>query len=239
MRHKGAIQGAIPTLVITADDYGYRPTYDRGILEAARLHAVDAVSVLVARAGCDPAPLIETGSEIGLHLELPGIAEHSRAGVADREAATAALRAQLSEFDALFGRPPAYLDGHHHCHAREGLGTAIAREAAERRLAVRSGSKRHRRLLRSLGVPTQDRLVGRLESSEPALPEQIEAVLEGSADPPPGVTEWIVHPGYRDPDRASSYNAAREEDLELVLQLREPLERHFRRASHSVLARLG
>ena len=239
MRHEGAIQGAVPTLVITADDYGYRPTYVRGILEAARLHAVDAVSAMVARGTCDPVPLIETGSEIGLHLELPGIAEHSRAGLPDREAATATLREQIAEFEDLFARPPAYLDGHHHCHAREGLRTAIAREAAGHRLSVRSVDQRHRRLLRCLGVPTPDRLVGRLEASEPALPELIERVLDGSADPPPGVTEWMVHPGYRDPDRASSYDAAREEDLELVLRLRESLERHFRRAGHSVLTRRG
>lgn len=239
MRQKGAIQGAIPALVITADDYGYRPAFDRGILEAAEAGAVDAVSAMVARGTCDPGPLIEAGAEIGLHLELPGIAEHSRAGVPDREAATAALREQIAEFEGLFARPPAYLDGHNHCHARDGLGTAVGREAAEHRLPVRSVNQRHRAMLRCIGVPTPDRLVGRMEASEPALPELIERVLDGSAGPPPGVTEWMVHPGYRDPDRASSYDAAREKDLELVLQLREPLERHFRRTRHSVLARRG
>jgi chitin disaccharide deacetylase len=228
-------KSAIPSLVITADDYGYRPSYNRGILEAARGGAIDAASAMVEREFCDPERLLATGIEIGLHLELPATPRRSRASPGERDAAIAALRAQLSEFEASFGRPPAYVDGHHHCHAREGLGAAIGREAGERGLAVRSVNQRHRRLLRCLGVLTQDRLVGREEPSEPALPDLIEGVLDGSAEPPPGVTEWMVHPGYRDPDRASSYDAAREEDLGLVIEVRDALERHFRRAGHSVL----
>ena len=36
-------------LIISADDYGYSPAYDEGILEAAEAEAIDAVSVLVRR----------------------------------------------------------------------------------------------------------------------------------------------------------------------------------------------
>ena len=118
----------------------------------------------------------------------------------------------------MFGRPPAYLDGHHHCHAREGLAPDVARIAAAANLPVRSVGERHRRLLRGVGVATPDRLVGRTEETEPPLPEEIARVLDGG-DPPPGVTEWMVHPGHRDPHAASSFDAAREQDLELVVDL--------------------
>jgi chitin disaccharide deacetylase len=226
-------KGAIPSLVIAGDDYGYRPAYNRGILEAARAGAVDAVSAMVERGFCDPEPLLETGVEVGLHLELPRMLRRSRAGPGERDAAVEALRAQLSGFETTFGRPPAYLDGHHHCHAANGLATAIASVAAERGLAMRSINARHRHLLRSVGVRTPDRLVGRLDPAEPALPELLGSVLEGSKAPPPGVTEWMVHPGYRDPERASSYDAAREQDLELVLNLSDRLGRFFRRLRNS------
>jgi predicted glycoside hydrolase/deacetylase ChbG (UPF0249 family) len=218
-------ESAIPTLVITADDYGYRPSYNRGILEAARVGAVDAVSAMVEREFCDPGPLLRTGVEIGLHLELPETLEH--------DAARDSALSQLDRFERTFGRPPAYLDSHNHRHAADGLAAPIARVAAERGLAARSVDDRHRRLLRGEGVPTPDRLVGRLEPGEPALPELLGSVLEGSAGPPPGVTEWMVHPGYRDPERASSYDAAREQDLELVLDVADALARAFTRSTHA------
>jgi predicted glycoside hydrolase/deacetylase ChbG (UPF0249 family) len=208
-------------LIITADDYGYRRSYDGGILEAAQAGALDAVSAMVLRKGCDPVPLLETGVEVGLHLELPewrGDLRHS-AGPGDREAAIAALSNQLRRFGKLFGRPPAHLDGHYHCHAAPGLAAAVGRVAREQRLPVRSVTARHRRLLRCQGVPTPDRLVGRLDEDEPALPAEIRAVARGEGELPPGVTEWMVHPGRSDPASGSAYDRGRAEELDLLLRL--------------------
>jgi predicted glycoside hydrolase/deacetylase ChbG (UPF0249 family) len=202
-----------PSLIVAADDYGYAPGYNRGILEAADAGAIDCASAMVVRRWCDPEPLLATGIEIGIHLEPPGDD----------------LREQLDAFERLFGRPPAYLDGHHHCHARPDRAQRVARLAAGRRLPVRSVDERHRALLWRLGVPTPDRLVGRMESSEPALP----ALLDGEAPLPDGVTEWMVHPGHRDRRAGSSYDAAREEDLRLVLRLRASLARRARRTTHA------
>lgn len=226
---------AAPSLVITADDYGYRPAYDAGILEAVRAGAVDAVSAMVTRE-LDPAPLLETRVEVGLHLELAEMPDRAAAGPAEREEAIDALGAQLTRFEDMFGRPPAYLDGHHHCHAREGLAPDVARIAAARNLPVRSVGARHRRLLRGVGVATSDRLVGRIEETEPPLPEEIALVLDGG-DAPLGVTEWMVHPGHRDPQAASSFDAAREQDLELVVDLSDAIGRVFRRGTHAALTR--
>ena len=226
------------SLVITADDYGYRPAYDEGILEAVQAGAVDAASAMVTR-DPDPAPLLETRVEIGLHLELeemPGVAADASMGPVERKAALAALRGQLDRFEELFGRAPAYLDGHHHCHARDGFAPDVARIAAARNLPVRSVSARHRRLLRGVGVATPDRLVGRLTESEPPLPDEIERVL-GGGEPPAGVTEWMVHPGHRDPHASSSFDAAREQDLELVVDLSDALGSAFRRGTHAALTR--
>jgi chitin disaccharide deacetylase len=186
-------------LIITADDYGYARGYNRGILRAADAGAIDAVSAMVGRSWCEPEPLLESGVEIGLHLELPG----------DDPAV------QLERFERLFGRPPAFLDGHNHCHARAEVADAIAALAAERRMPVRSVDAAHRRLLRALGVATPDRLIGRMDPSEPALP----SLLAQGSPPPPGVTEWMTHPGYPDPESGSSYDHAREEDLDLVLRV--------------------
>jgi predicted glycoside hydrolase/deacetylase ChbG (UPF0249 family) len=191
---------------------------------------------MVGREGLDAKALLRTRIEIGLHLELPEMPGASRATRAERSAALESLRSQLAEFKRAFGRRPGFLDGHHHCHARPGVDMVVARVAYELGLPVRSVNARHRRMLRGMRIPTPDRLVGRLRASEPALPQELARVLDGSGEPPLGVTEWMVHPGYRAGAGASSYDAAREHDLELLLDLREGLAHHFRRSRHSVLA---
>lgn len=208
-------------LIITADDFGYSPRYDDGIVEAAAAGAVDSVSVMVTRNRVDPDPLLETAVETGLHLELPlELTEGQRVGPRERDAALRALDEQLEAFESATGRPPAYLDGHSHCHAHAGLATAIAREAARRGLPVRSIDAAHRRTLRREGVSTPDRLIGRYsEEAEAALPVELQPVVDGDGKLPPGVTEWMVHPGHPDPESGSGYDHARQEDLDLLLSL--------------------
>lgn len=180
---------------------------------------------MVGREGLEPRPLLETGVETGLHLELGQLSGGERADEADREQAAAAIEAQIARFAELFGRAPAYLDGHRHVHAHPGLGAVVADAAARNGLPVRSVDPRHRRLLRCRGVATPDLLIGRLVESEPALPAEL-AAAGGSGGVEdaglPAVVEWMVHPG--EPDRAagSRYDAGRAEDLALLRGLRLP-----------------
>jgi predicted glycoside hydrolase/deacetylase ChbG (UPF0249 family) len=198
----------VPRLIIVADDYGYAAGYDEGILEVARAGAVDAVSAMVDRPGCAPGPLLETGVPVGLHLELDAVESSAGGGEVAR---------QLAGFEELFGVPPTHLDGHRHSHARPEVALAVADAAAELVLPVRSVGPAHRRLLRARGVRTPDLLVGRTRAGEPALPAELE---DGGSRLPPGVTEWLTHPGYSDPGSGSSYDEPREEDLRLLLGFR-------------------
>ncbi len=188
-------------LLINADDYGYAPEYDAGILEVARAGAVDGVSVMVLRERVDPDLLLATGVAVGLHIEVgeEGLGE------------------QVRRFETLFGRGPDYVDGHRHCHARGPLAVQVANYAREAGVPVRSVDARHRRLLRCKGVKTADRLVGRMAESEPVLPPEIDAVLRGEGTWGDEVLEWVVHPGRA--GGPSSYDAGREEDLRTLLEL--------------------
>ena len=191
-------------LVIVADDYGYAGAYDDGILAAVRAQAVDAVGVMVLRD--PPAEILleacaEAQIDVGLHLE---------------SLADASLNTQLDAFRRLFGRPPAYVDGHHHCHAADpDTARHVALAALEHGIPVRAVGEGHRALLRGLGVATADRLVGRLDEAEPLVPEEIDALLAGTGLS--GATEWMVHPGRA--GGPSSYDAGRERDLEELLRL--------------------
>lgn len=188
-------------LTIVADDYGYARRYDEGIVVAAARGAIDAVSAMALRMP-DPAPLLETGVEIGLHLELDA----------------GALADQIDAFTATFAAPPAFLDGHHHCHAQPlARARAVARVAIALGIPVRSVEPGHRRMLRDLGVATADRLAGRLDERDPAMPAEIAAWLAGEA--PSGTTEWMVHPGRPDAATGSTYDRGRGDDLSLLLEL--------------------
>jgi predicted glycoside hydrolase/deacetylase ChbG (UPF0249 family) len=202
-------------LVIDADDYGYALSYDAGIVAAARAGVIDGASVMALRRP-DPRPLLETGLALGLHLEgSPTVGE------------------QAAAFERLVGRPPDYIDGHHHAHAGEQLAEQVAALAVRLGIPVRSVDDRHRAFLRERGVRTPDRLLGRLEESEPALPPELAAWLAGS-EPASGVSEWFVHPGHPDPSSGSAYDAGRAEDLTLLLELgdrRRWAERGIRRGS--------
>ena len=196
-------------LLITADDYGYSPRYDEGILGAARAHAIDAAGAMVLR-DPDPVPLLETGIQIGLHVESGS----EKTG----EEAERALETQLSRFEKLFGRAPAFLDGHRHSHAEPPLRAPVIQLAAERGLRVRSVDAEHREELRRAGITNPDRLIGRFDPAGPLVPLEIAAV-EGGGAPPAGLTEWMVHPGLADPSSGSSYDDAREDDLAELLRL--------------------
>jgi predicted glycoside hydrolase/deacetylase ChbG (UPF0249 family) len=191
-------------LVITADDYGYWPSYNDGILAAIEMGAIDCVSAMVEREYCDPEPLKASGVEVGLHIEFEG-----RWGPRSGAPARTALQVQLDRFVDLFGRWPSFLNGHKHCHARPELATPVFQTAQQIGVPVRSVNPDHRQWLRERGIDTPDLLIGRTRSNEEAEPPEIK-------DPPPGITEWMVHPGHPDPNSGSTYDLARQEDLNLL-----------------------
>jgi predicted glycoside hydrolase/deacetylase ChbG (UPF0249 family) len=215
-------------LIITADDWGYSRRYDEGIEQAVGAGAVDAVSVLVQRAGCDPGPLLDRGVEVGLHVELPG--SDKRRELHD------APRRQADAFERLFGSLPAYIDGHHHCHAALPIATAVEDLALELRVPVRAVGEDHRFRLEERGIASPDRMIGRMHEREPVLPRLLAEALEEEALPW-GTTEWVVHPGRSDPDSGSGYDRGREEDLALVIQLADDATLAGARSTHRAALR--
>jgi predicted glycoside hydrolase/deacetylase ChbG (UPF0249 family) len=212
-------------LIITADDWGYSPRYNAGIVEAMRSGAIDAVSALVLRPECDPAPLLEAGVEVGLHLEL------KLPAAGGYEELMGAPRIQAEGFERLFGRPPAYIDGHHHCHASLPSATAVEDLALELAVPVRPVGEDHRYRLSERGIASPDRAIGRMDDREPVMPKVLaKALLSGAL--PWGITEWIVHPGHSDPEAGSGYDRGREEDLALLLRLAEDESLSSLRGTH-------
>jgi hypothetical protein len=195
--------GVIRRLVVNADDLGYDPEIDRGILEAHRRGLVTSASAMVdtpfaARAlGEAPASL-----GAGLHAVLePG------QGAA---AAQAEIERQLALFERLRGRPPTHLDTHRHAHAAPAVLEAVARVAGPHRLPARALDAAMRAWLRDRGVATADEFLGDAAARPCWTLERLLAALASLGE---GTTEIMCHPGYRPSAARTSFGAEREVEL--------------------------
>jgi predicted glycoside hydrolase/deacetylase ChbG (UPF0249 family) len=193
----------VKLLVVNADDLGYDPEIDRGILAAHARGIVTSATAMVetpfAAAALRAAP---SSLGLGLHAVLD-----PAAGPAVAEAA---LRRQLARFAELRGAAPTHLDSHKHAHAAPGILAAFAAVAAEAGLPVRALDAPTRAALRALGVATADAFLGdaarRPAWTEAALVAALEAVGEG-------VTELMAHPGHAPSHARTSFGAEREVEL--------------------------
>ncbi|XP_032755735.1 carbohydrate deacetylase isoform X2 [Rattus rattus] len=136
-------------LVVTADDFGYCPRRDEGIVEAFLAGTVTSVSLLVNGTAAESAAELARRHSIptGLHANLSegrpvGPARHNASSLLSpegfflgkmgfREALAAGdvalpqvqeeLEAQLSRFRELLGKSPTHVDGHQHVHVLPGV----------------------------------------------------------------------------------------------------------------------
>lgn len=238
-------------LIVTADDYGIGYETSRGIIHAHLQGPVTCTSMMTTT-GDHAARSVELlGAapqlEIGLHLVLSGgdkpLAAGQSSGLLNRDgvfhslprlivaAATGRLSfsgcvdeisAQTDRFHQLLGRPPAYVDGHHHAHQLPTIRDAwlavmssgqklprISRATVEpnsirrhvggarlRRAVARRLGRAGRHFCESNGVATNDWFFGMLDRSslQQAMPWR--HYLENL--PAEGTCEWVVHPGCDD-----------------------------------------
>ncbi len=197
-------------LVVNADDLGYDPEIDRGILEAHVRGIVTSATAMVetpfAAAALRGAP---ASLGIGLHAVIDP-------GAGEAEAARA-LAAQLARFEALRGAPPTHLDSHKHAHAAPAVLAAFARTAAARGLPGRALAAPLRAALRAAGVATADRFLGDA-ALRPAWTEA--SLLAAIAALGEGVTEIMAHPGHAPSHARTSFGAEREIELAALVSPR-------------------
>ena len=153
-----AASGAL-SLVLCADDYGMSPGISEAIcrlLEAGRLSAASCMAIAegwAAQAGwLKP---MAARADIGLHLTLtdhpplgampatapdgrlpplPALMRRALARRLDRAEIAAEIGRQIDAFEAAFGAPPAFLDGHQHVHQLPVIRAAVL-DALRNRLA--------------------------------------------------------------------------------------------------------
>jgi len=190
-------------VLVVADDLGYDPAIDVGILEAHVRGVVTATSAMVdgalARSALAAAP---STLAVGLHLSI-------RSGAGEEEAGREIGR-QLRLFEAIRGRPPSHVDGHRHVHAEPPVLAALLRIAGPLGLRVRALDAAMRDLVRSAGARACDHFLGDAGLRPCWTPERLLATVEGL---PPGSTEIMIHPGLRPTHVRTTFGVEREVEL--------------------------
>ena len=193
-------------LVVNADDLGYDPEIDRGILEAHERGIVTSATAMVdtpfAAAALRSAP---PSLGVGLHAVLDRALSRLRA--------EAELRRQIDRFRELRGAAPTHLDSHKHHHARPELLDAFGAVAAEQRLPVRAMDGAIRNPLRAAGVRTTEHFLGDADLRPCWTPERLLAAMTSLPD---GTSELMCHPGYAPSHARTSFGAEREVELRAV-----------------------
>jgi predicted glycoside hydrolase/deacetylase ChbG (UPF0249 family) len=194
-------------LLVNADDLGYDPAIDRGILEAHARGLVTAATAMVdtpfsARALAEAPPTLD----LGLHAVL-------RADATTAEAEDELAR-QLERFRALRGAPPTHLDSHRHHHALPALLPAFVDAARRERVPLRALDPAMRDALRAQGVAAPDHFLGDAALRPCWTPERLAAAL---ARLPAGAVEIMCHPGYAPTHARTSFGPEREVELAALL----------------------
>jgi hypothetical protein len=208
---------AVRRLLVVADDLGYDPAIDEGLLEAHARGIVTAASAMVdgpsVAASLRRAP---AGLAVGLHLVLPAGAPPA--------VARAEVARQLARFQELRGARPAHLDGHKHVHAEPGVLDALLEAAVAQGARVRALGAAMRDRLRSRGIPTADHFLGDASRRPCWTASRLRAALERLE---PGTSEVMCHPGYAPRRARTSFGAEREEELAALCdpEVREVLRR--------------
>jgi hypothetical protein len=234
-------------LVLCADDYALTEGVSRGILELAQAGRISATSAMTSmpewpRLAPALKPLAGTIG-VGLHLNfttgaplasVPGIApfgafpaledllQRSFTGRIAAAEARAEIDRQLDAFEAAFGAPPAFVDGHQHVHilpvirpallgalrARnlqgrlwlrdpsDGVLPIMRREvSASKALLVKALALGFRRAARAAGFDTNEGFSGYSPFELATTPDRVYTQALVDLGPRPVV---MAHPGYAD-----------------------------------------
>jgi predicted glycoside hydrolase/deacetylase ChbG (UPF0249 family) len=221
----------VRTLIVNADDFGLTRGVSAGILAAHRHGIVTSTTVLVT-AEIDREQLArarDAGLGLGLHMNLTlgrpltrarSLVDGRGAFVRDprRAAAGAAAHevraeaeAQVERFEKLLGRRPTHIDTHHHVGLYPPVRDVVLEVARARGVAVRSQDAVARTRARSAGVRTTDHFFG--EAGPDAYWSSARTLAHLRALPP-GVSEFMCHPGRFDDELGySRYGRQREVEM--------------------------
>lgn len=202
-------------LIVNADDFGFTPDVNLGILEAHRTGILTATTLMANGDAFDDAVRIARATatlDVGCHLVLIGgrslLPPHAALPTSVPELLRALAMRRLRVYDELAaqvrkilaaGLHPTHLDTHKHTHLAPPVLDAVARISEEfeirwvRRLFdVPALGWLFQRVLTRHGCRTTDHFTGFRLTGRFGAPELVRLIR----DLPDGLTEFMCHPGH-------------------------------------------
>jgi predicted glycoside hydrolase/deacetylase ChbG (UPF0249 family) len=222
----------VRALIVNADDFGLTRAVSAGILAAHRHGIVSSTTVLISL-DLDREQLAEAGDSglgLGLHTNFTlgkpltrgrslvdgngRFVRDPRRAAARAEArdARAEVEAQVARFEKLVKRLPTHLDTHHHVGLYPPVRDVVLEVAREIGVPVRSQDAEARTRARSFGLRTPDHFYGESGPDAYWSPARTLTMLRSL---PPGVSEFMCHPGWFDADLGGS-RYGRQREIEMV-----------------------
>jgi predicted glycoside hydrolase/deacetylase ChbG (UPF0249 family) len=141
-------------LIINADDLGYDPAVNEGIVLAMRGGVVTSATLMVNLAHSEHGAALARGLPVGLHLNLSrgspvserfpaallraGAFDETLGGSLSPEVVAEEAEAQLARAEDLLGGPATHVDVHRHLHRFPAVLEGLSRIAGRRGLPVRA-----------------------------------------------------------------------------------------------------
>jgi predicted glycoside hydrolase/deacetylase ChbG (UPF0249 family) len=190
-------------LIINADDFGYRPEINRGIVYAHQNGLVTSASLFVDREGTEDALRLfreNRGLGLGIHLDLDRFFEidHSLGVIVDWAQPRASddevrneIRRQMEMYRS-FDLPLDHLDSHHHAHLHPDIIAIACRAVTEYKVPVM------RFFRKCYGEEDEYLRMKKIvdENGVRYVDHFIEGWYWGNVDEPYNVAELMTHPGY-------------------------------------------
>jgi chitin disaccharide deacetylase len=211
-------------LIVNADDFGFSPAVNAGVIKAHEHGIVTSASLMVrwpaaeaAASYCREHPRLG----LGLHLDFSEwvwrdgewACVYQVVATDDPEAVGQEAHRQLEEFRHLAGADPTHIDSHQHLHIKvqPPVAAAIAELADELGVPLRH---------RTAGIRYEGALYAQTEKGEHvAGAGGVEQLLEVISALQPGVTELACHPGEGD-EIDSVYGVERQAELAILCDRR-------------------
>ncbi|UNC91421.1 chitin disaccharide deacetylase [Candidatus Contubernalis alkaliaceticus] len=227
-------------LIVNADDFGYDPGINKGVIHAFRKGIVTSTTIMVNQPYCEEAAKLaaqEPELGVGLHVNLtrgrpvssaeniPGLL--SEAGIfwepdsfyqqkVEKSEVQKEIAAQLDKLMNL-GISPTHMDAHHHLHFHPVVLEVMVELAGKYRLPLRHVDKNTCSYFQRMHIPTPDFFVSSFFGEDATVDNLVSILTELNTESPGSAVEVMCHPGFiNDFTAESSYQDPRQKELEVL-----------------------
>ena len=185
-------------LIVNADDFGFSPGVNEGIIQAHEQGIVTSASLMVRQQSAPAAAAYareHPALSVGLHVDLAEwvyrdetwVLLYEVVSLSDATAVANEVSRQLDAFRRLVGRDPTHIDSHQHIHREEPLHSILAGVARTLKVPLRHYDPT---------VGYCGSFYGQTGKGEP-VPDAIavNGLIKTLEELPSGVTELGCHPG--------------------------------------------